>query len=293
MNEFKKKILIIGGDGLLGAQIARHLFADHIVVSTSRRLNAEAFQIYFDLNSIELSRLFDVSPNMVIICAGITNMNACEVDKDGSRNINVLAASQIASEFMDRGVPVVFLSSTAVFDGEAEFPDESHSYSPLNVYGTQKMEAERLMRTHPNANSLLCILRLTKVITRQVGIVETFATSLKAGKECIAFSDLYLCPISMPYLLRGISVLVGCQRPGIFHLSGSRIISYVDLARAMAEKMGVGSDMVISKKSGEITSKTIFAPKHPALGMRRTTELLGISPEPFEFTLERLFKHDY
>ena len=84
---------------------------------------------------------------------------------------------------------------------------------------------------------------------------------------------------------------IACARlPGVYHLSGELELSYAQFAQLLADRVGVARNRVRPVESASRTDVSVlYRPRHPALRMTRTTQLLGLQPEPIEFTLNELF----
>jgi len=277
---------------MLGARIAMGLGDRFEVLRTSRRAVGGPGIMHFDLRLGSLEDLLKIDPDVVLICAAVTNMRACESDPAATREVNVVSTVRLVHAFLDRGATVIFLSSNTVFDGQTAWPDESASYAPANEYGRQKAEAEQRMREHRNADSALSIVRLSKVVTGRSGVALTFAEAFKAGRVCEAFGDVRLCPVSPCYLVSGLSIIATGHHSGIFHLSGADEMTYADFARRLAAAQGADEALVRPISSSESGTQVIFRPEFPGLGMRTTSKLLGVQPEPVDHVVRALLAHD-
>ncbi len=65
-----------------------------------------------------------------------------------------------------------------------------------------------------------------------------------------------------------------------YQRSGAENISYVDLASALAAKMGVDPVLLAPTTASEKGVHIAFKPRYSGLGMRRTTEITGVRPQP-------------
>ncbi|MFA5158889.1 MAG: sugar nucleotide-binding protein [Candidatus Omnitrophota bacterium] len=282
--------LVVGGDGLIGRRLAVDAtrFADRVVVSSHRPL-LQTGKLFLDLAAgTDRSVLVSVAADVVFLCAAMTSMQFCHDNPDLSRQTNVNGTVRLASELVKLGCFIVFLSSNAVFDGNTEKPDEDSLYCPTTEYGRQKVSTEQqLMALSENSGSV-AIVRLSKVLTSVSGTSAEFVKHLKAGEPCPAFDNLRLSPVSLSYVVDALLAVANARHPGIFHLSGAEEMTYADFARRLASYTGADPALVRPLSSESPDVRVLFRPEHPALGMRRTTKLLGITPEPTSHLLERL-----
>jgi dTDP-4-dehydrorhamnose reductase len=194
----------------------------------------------------------------------------------------------VARMLLEKGAFVVFLSSGAVFDGSARLPGEASSLSATTEYGRQKAEAEERLLDLDNGKGSVAIARMTKVLSSRTDIVRKFMQNLKRGESMEAFSDFYLSPVSLAYVVNSLLVVEGSRTGGIFHLSGGAELSYAEFARRLAEKLGVSADLVRETTVERSRKPLLYRPRHPALGMSLTAKILGLNPEPIDAMLANL-----
>lgn len=281
-------ILIIGGEGIIGSYLSRRLREiGQNVTSTTHKKNNNG-NLHFDLLDKSYSTLLSCKPDIVIVCAAKSNIMVCETNPVLSKRINVYGTVNLIKIMLSLGVYVIFLSSNAVFDGNTPYVNEDHLCNPTTEYGRQKALAEKLLLGLPCANTNLAIVRLTKVLYPNGGIANYFLTRLKVGHYCEAFSDLQLCPVSIEYVINGLVQITMARNPGIFHMTGAKELSYMQLASLFASNLKVKKSLVVPIMSNERDVDILFRPKHPSLGMIRTERVLGLHPETISQMIKRL-----
>jgi dTDP-4-dehydrorhamnose reductase len=281
--------LIVGGDGCIGSRLAADAgrYADSVVAS-SRRAAPRSGQIFADLAAHDTSALMATRPAVVFLCAAMTSMRYCHDHPAVSRETNVNGTVRVAKELAKQGCFIVFLSSNAVFDGKTERPDEESSYSPTTEYGRQKVSAEEGLSAISRDGGSVAIVRLSKVLTPASGITAEFIKRLKAGEPCPAFNDLRMSPVSLSFVSDSLLAIAKAKHSGIFHLSGAEEMTYADLAVRLSSCLGADGKWVRPIFSKKEKQDILFRPEHPALGMRRTKEMLGIVPETTAHLMKQL-----
>ena len=85
----------------------------------------------------------EVQPDKVVHCAAWTAVDAAEDNQEVCHKVNVDGTANIAKMCGKLDIPMVYISTDYVFDGQGTRPwepdDERH---PLNVYGQSKYEGE-------------------------------------------------------------------------------------------------------------------------------------------------------
>lgn len=163
------KILITGATGFVGSRFVARWQGEYTLLTPSHA------ELPIDNADVALQYVSTAKPDVVLHLAAISNTWHCEQHPDESRAINVLGAVNMAQAAKAVGAKFIFFSSDQIYNGNEELGGlpETIAVKPENVYGRDKLEAERLitevdeeavllratwmydaelegMRTHPN-----------------------------------------------------------------------------------------------------------------------------------------------
>jgi dTDP-4-dehydrorhamnose reductase len=283
------RLLVVGAESTIGSALSVSMKEKGLaVVATSRRATGAAGQfIHLDLERPDSWSLPE-NIGCAFLCAARSNFLDCARDPEGTWNVNVTATHTLGSELINSGVFVVLLSTSAVFPGRDPWPDEDVPVEPNTAYGLQKAAVERLLLDSDAQRGRLAIVRLTKVLLPASAIVRSFLGQIRKG-ECVeAFSDLFIAPTSIEYVVDALNLIAVRRIGGIYHLSGDLAVSYAELARQLAK--AVGSRLTVTETSCRGNPQVLYRPNRPELGMRKTTARLGLTPQPFRGMLETLVR---
>jgi dTDP-4-dehydrorhamnose reductase len=214
------------------------------------------------------------------ISAAVTKIADCEQDPVGSRLVNVTNTVELGKRLLATGAGVIFMSSNAVFSGLEPFPTESHKPDPYTDYGRQKAEAEQgLLGVHASMTNAppLMIVRLTKVVARINPLIASWIENLRAGIGISAFEDRRLSPISLGYTVESLVRIAKKGNPGIYHVSGSRDLSYYEFACLLASSLGADPELVTPVLADVAVSGLTH--RHSALGGTPGNEILALGAE--------------
>ena len=290
--------LIVGGDGLIGDALVRKIRGEtYPVYATSRRpvtgpgvfqldLAGKTENLLLDRRIPELAQHGSLTS---ILVAALTGIADCARDPQGSRLVNVTNTVGVARELMALGSAVIFISSNAVFSGKVPYPVDFAETDPITDYGRQKAEVEKsLLAIHTDMQDApsLMIVRLTKVVARTLPLVSNWIGNLRAGKKIDAFDDRYFSPISLPHTIESIIRIGKSGRSGIYHVTGSRDLTYYDFAQLLAISLGVDAGLV-NPVAGDVNVIGLVQ-KHSALGRTRADLALSLAPEEPEMVAKWL-----
>lgn len=282
----KLKSLIIGGDGMIGNHLRRYLEAKkEEVFTTSRRKNSN--DIYFDLSTSNLRNMIFPKVDTVYICAGMTGFKDCEENIELARKINIDAPTEIAKVLSQTGAHVIYLSTSAVFDGKTPKYKNNFNKSPKSIYGKTKSEGEDSILRVGNKIS---ILRLTKVIHENLPIFKKWSDLLKDNKKIHAFTDLYFCPILIDDVINVLSGIAKKNEGGIYQVSGESDINYYDAAIFLAKILKADPALVCPSKSSDNNFLAENILRHTSLDTSSLPkELNFITPKPLD-VLKKVFE---
>jgi len=143
----KLKIVITGGDGLLG-----RTFQEHLSVN-GNRTTAVMHKTELDITNKESIRvaLEKARPDWLVNCAAFTNVDFAELNPEIAFDVNSKAMRNIAEVATELNIRVLHFSTDYVFDGVSGYPySEKSETNPINQYGLSKLEGEKnLIATMP------------------------------------------------------------------------------------------------------------------------------------------------
>ncbi len=113
-----------------------------------------------------------------------------------------------------------------------------HRPVPVSEYGRQKARTEAVLCDHMARGAPVAILRLAKVVSPGMELFRGWIEALSSDKPIRAFHDMTLAPTPMDIAVAAISNLMRHQVPGIFQLTGPYDVSYFDVGRYLAQRLG-------------------------------------------------------
>ena len=136
-------ILVTGASGMLGRALLAGLSKKNEVmgISKSGRENSRRCDL---AKAEEVSSLFDRAAfDAVIHAAAYSDVDGCERNPREAYEANATGTQHISQACGRKGVPLIYVSTDYVFDGQKKSPyEESDRTCPVNVYGLTKLAGE-------------------------------------------------------------------------------------------------------------------------------------------------------
>ena len=226
-----KAVWITGAGGLIGSSLVRgapDLAPEAKVVALTRdRLDLT------DPVAVR-SEFRRQNPQLVIHCAALSRSTECEADPAVARKLNVEVTALLAE--LAAELPLVFLSTDLVFDGQAGSYDEAARVNPLSVYAETKVAAEQALRANPKHTIIRTSLNGGTSPTGDRGFNEQMRRLWQAGQTVRLFTDEFRSPIAAEVTAQAIWELVGQGRTGLYHVAGSERLSRWQIGQLLAAR---------------------------------------------------------
>ena len=269
-----KKILIIGSNGLVGQKIRELIIQNSAfeLMATSLSSNklpaaATNFQEMDFTQAAQVNQLVEsFKPHIIINCAGMTQVDACEINRNDCWKINYESVMHLIQAANASGAKLIQLSTDFVFDGSKGLYSETDEPNPVSFYGVSKWEAEKMVHMHCQNYAIVrtvLVYGVTAAMTRS-NLILWVKESLEAGKKINVVDDQYRTPTLAEDLAFGTLAIANSTSQGIFHIAGNEYMSVYEIAHRTAEFFNLDSSLIKPitslelKQPGKRPAKTGF-----------------------------------
>lgn len=221
-------LLVTGGTGQLGRAITRLGSDQHQITSLgSADLDTSDFRAVS-------AAIETIDPDLVIHAGAMTDVDGCENDPVRAYRINGLGTQNVAASTAGAGVPMVYVSTNFVFDGELERPYlEFDEPNPISVYGASKLAGERAVSA---LNPRHYIIR-TAMVYDETGrnFVNSMLRLASQHPKLTIVDDQFGNPTYAGDLAMGILQLILTSAFGTYHLTNAGLASWHEWAAKIFE----------------------------------------------------------
>lgn len=236
------KILVTGSAGMLGSAVMSHL----------AELGHEAVGI--DVGAAEAACRVDISDwtalaafprlqdrDLVLHLAAATNVDQCEKDPDMAFRVNTLGTEFVARLCARRDIPLVYVSTAAVFAGNRKGApyNEFDDAAPVNIYAQSKLRGEEAVRQAARRHTIVRAGWMMGGGVQEKKFVGKIVSQLLDGKrKLMAVCDKQGSLTYTVDFARNLMDLVSSGHYGTYHMANHGVCTRYDVAKKIVEFLG-------------------------------------------------------
>ena len=286
-----KKVLITGANGLLGQKLVYGLKSrnDIALLATAMGQNRLIDQTNYSFQSLDITNEKEVnqtikqfSPHVIINCAAMTNVDACELNQKQCWDVNVNGVKHLANAVAKLGTHFIHLSTDFVFDGEDGPYNENDIPNPLHYYAKSKLESEKIVKescVNWSIARTIIIYGITDNMSRS-NLVLWAKGEIAKGNTINVVNDQFRSPTLAEDLAKGCISIMDKNAHGLFHLSGPTRYSILEMVYMVADFYNLDKSLI-----NPVSSKSLNQPaKRPLVtgfDIRKAKKELNYNPSDF------------
>ena len=231
-----KKIWITGAEG-------------HIGTALIDLLEGVEYQLLpTDINEVDITKIDEVTqfvhvnrPDVVINCAGLTDVQECENNVDEAYRVNAIGVRNVALAANEVNAKVIQISTDDVFDKESRIPyNEFDNVHPRTIYGKSKEAGEKILTQLLNR---FVIIRSSWIYGIGRDFVDEVLRNVGQGKTMEVPNNQYAAPTSAKELAKVIRYFIDNEEYGLYHVVCPGSCSRYEFARTILEYSGKAGDL--------------------------------------------------
>ena len=231
-----KKIWITGAEG-------------HIGTALLDLLEGVEYQLLpTDIEEVDITKIDEVTqfvhvnrPDVVINCAGLTDVQECENNVDEAYRVNAIGVRNVALAANEVNAKVIQISTDDVFDKESRVPyNEFDNVHPRTIYGKSKEAGEKILTQLLNR---FVIIRSSWIYGIGRDFVDEVLRNVGQGKTMEVPNNQYAAPTSAKELAKVIRYFIDNEEYGLYHVVCQGSCSIYEFARTILEYSGKAGEL--------------------------------------------------
>ena len=231
-----KKIWITGAEG-------------HIGTALLDLLEGVEYQLLpTDIEEVDITKIDEVTqfvhvnrPDVVINCAGMTDVQECENNVDEAYRVNAIGVRNVALAANEVNAKVIQISTDDVFDKESRIPyNEFDNVHPRTIYGKSKEAGEKILTQLLNR---FVIIRSSWIYGIGRDFVDEVLRNVGQGKTMEVPNNQYAAPTSAKELAKVIRYFIDNEEYGLYHVVCPGSCSRYEFARTILGYSGKAGEL--------------------------------------------------
>ncbi len=292
-----KKVVITGSNGLLGQSLLNLLLKekDNYDVFGFSKGDNRSGRTDFTYVSIDITqkehlteKILKIQPHFIINTAAMTQVDACEINKESCDLLNVDVVKWLAEISKKLNSHLIHISTDFIFDGKKGFYKETDEPNPLSYYGLSKLKSEEvIVNSTLNFTILRTILVYGKVFDMsRSNIVLWVKEMLERNKEITIVDDQYRAPTYVEDLALACKISMDKKVKGIYNVSSNKLLSIYEVAKQIAQVFKLDATL-IKPISTATLNQTAPRPAKTGFDLSKTNKDLNLFPKSFKEDLQR------
>jgi len=293
------KVLITGANGFLGHYLVPALLKQGCnVLATGKgacrlQLTGTGGFAYAELDFTDplmtKDRVRYFAPDIIVHAGAVSQPDQCEMNRSMAWQINTGGTLNLLEAAAERGAFFIYISTDFVFDGTKGLYTEEDLPMPVNYYGQTKLESERAVQRYPHSWAIVrTVLVYGQPLAGRNNILSIVKDKLEKGEGYNVVDDQVRTPTYVGDLAEGIVSIIQKKAGGIWHLSGTDVLTPYEMACKTADHLGYDRNLLTRVTAATFTQPAKRPPK-TGFDISKARTGLGYAPVSFEEGLARTF----
>ncbi len=275
-----KKIIIAGAGGMLGEAFYNEFKNDYNLTCTDIDLNA-SWLIYNDFRDLESYKELcnKVNPDILIHLGAHTDLEFCEVNEEEAYKTNTISVENATLISNELDIPLVYISTAGIFDGQKDSYDDWDKPNPLCVYARTKYLGEEYVVQNCKRYYVFRAGWMMGGHKKDKKFIYKIINQIKAGaKELHVVDDKNGTPTYTVDFARNVKQVINKNLFGVYNLVCGGLTSRFEVAVEILKILNLDSKIKLQKVSSEHFGKEYFVkrPKSERL-INKKLDLRGLN----------------
>ena len=249
-----------------------HCISSHELKAEHPRITVDVIDVT-DKTALKES-VMRAMPSTIINCAAITNVDACETDRQLAWAINVTLVENLARLARIVDAHLVHVSTDYVFDGAKGPYTEQAVPSPVNYYGKSKLAGENVCTSGTSQSTIVRTCLVYGPPSDRPDFVQWVIESCAAKTPIRVVNDQFAQPTYVEDIAEAILRITLRKRMGLYHVAGPDFMSRYDMALRIAEFFKVDGSLIQPVTSAELQQPARRPNRGGLVSLKAETDLI-------------------
>lgn len=251
---------------MLGEAFYSKFKDDFILKCTDKDVN-ESWLSYLDFRDFLAYKkdVLEFRPDYLFHLGAYTDLEFCELNPDETYNTNTLAVENAVYLANELDIPLLYISTAGIFDGEKEFYDDWDQPNPLGVYARAKYMGERFVVENAK-RYLVCRAgwMMGSGPKKDKKFIQKLMKQLKAGKtELFIVDDKDGTPTYTHDFAGNVKALIEQEYWGLYNMVCGGQTSRLEVATELVRLLNLEGKVKLTPVGSDYFKETYFAERPP------------------------------
>jgi dTDP-4-dehydrorhamnose reductase len=262
----KKKIYIAGCGGMLGEAFYTIFSNENNLKCTDIDVN-EAWLSFMDFRDMEsyAADVIDFSPDYLFHLGAYTDLEYCENNPDDTYQTNTLSVENAVYIANKLKIPLLYISTAGIFDGQKDLYDDWDQPNPLGVYARSKYIGERFVVENTD-RYLVCRAgwMMGSGPKKDKKFIQKLMGQIKDGASLLDIvDDKDGTPTYTHDFAKNVNLLLHSELWGLYNMVCRGQTSRIEVANELIAILGKTGEIEINPVQSDYFKNTYFAPRPP------------------------------
>lgn len=262
-----EKIYIAGCGGMLGEAFYR-VFSDQYELKCTDIDVNESWLSKLDFRDRDgyMRDVLGFQPDYLFHLGAHTNLEYCEDNPDDAYSTNTLAAENAVHIANRLDIPVLYISTAGIFDGNQETYDDWDRPNPLGVYARSKYAGERFVEQNARRH-LICRAgwMMGAGPKKDKKFIQKLMLQLRGGAtELFVVNDKLGTPTYTHDFARNVKLLLEREIWGLYNMVCSGVTGRLEVATELIRLLGLEEKIKITQVDSSYWKEIYFAARPPS-----------------------------
>jgi dTDP-4-dehydrorhamnose reductase len=261
-----KKIYIAGSGGMLGEAFYTQFKNDYTLKCTDKDVN-EIWITHLDFRNFEEYKkdVKTFKPDYLFHLGAYTDLEYCETNTEDTYLTNTISVENAVYIANELDIPILYISTAGIFDGNKDLYDDWDQPNPLGVYARSKYMAERFVVE--NAKRFL-VCRAGWMMgagpKKDKKFIQKLMKQIKEGKkELFIVDDKDGTPTFTHDFAKNVKALIEKEYWGLYNMVCGGQTSRLEVAHELLSLLELTNEIKINVVNSDYFKDIYFAERPP------------------------------
>lgn len=257
-----KKIYIAGCGGMLGEAFYAKFKNDYEIKCTDIDVNEEWLSL-LDFRDFDAYRkdVINFKPDYLFHLGAFTDLEYCELNVEETYRTNTISVENACYIANELDIPLLYISTAGIFDGQKELYDDWDIPNPLGHYARSKYAGEKFVKENVRKH-LICRAgwMMGGGPKKDKKFVQKLMRQIKEGNsELFIVSDKDGTPTFTHDFAKNVKILIEKEFWGLYNMVCGGETSRFEVAEEMLKILSLENKIKITPVNSDYFKKIYFA----------------------------------